>query len=326
MSKEIFRCVYGSRLFGTNLPESDEDFRAVVLPSRADILLGNAEKITQVESRKRANVAGDVDKTDLTVQAFLGLLEKSEVTAIETLFAPALYSTAEWDLIAAHKKNLVCANVNKFVGFSKAQISRYAGRGKDLAAAQSVLAVLDTIPGKKRPVADSETVLERLRELCDKTPGLEMSVDEKHPTVPILTLSGRSSHLTQGVGVVRSVFQKVVDRAGQRTLDAAQRQDKTDYKGLYHAVRILLQGEELLNTGEIRFPLESTPLLLRVRSGEFSAEACAEMCDVILERINAAQKTTQLPAAVSGDLITDLILELHSKVMLSADREMNIDI
>lgn len=318
--KEIFRCVYGSQLFGTATPESDEDFRSVVLPSKDNVLLGRAKGIVQTESRERANVAGDVDRTDLTVQAFLDLLRRSEVTAIETLFATPILRTPEWDLIWDRRDELVSANVNRFVGFSKSQVMRYGGRGRDVAAAQAVLEVLDRVKGNRAVIAHDPETMAALAALTDEHKSLSITADPAHPAVPMLVLSGRSAQLTQNARDVRGAFQKYIDRAGNRSLEAAKRTDKADLKGMYHAVRILYQAEEILLTGELRFPLACVPVLMEIRRGEHSPEACVEMCDALTERVNAAETRTALPEQVSPDVIRDLVLALHEDVVLSEPR------
>lgn len=316
-TKEIFRCVYGSQLFGTSTPDSDEDFRSVVLPSRDNVLLGRANQIVQTESRERANVAGDVDRTDLTVQAFLGLLQKSEVTAIETLFATPVFFTPEWEKIYARRHDLVSANVQKFVGFSKSQVMRYGGRGQDVAAALDVLKVLDGIEGNRTAPASQPDIMAELEALTQTHQSLKLHTDTNHPTVEVLTLSGRSAQLTQGVKDVRAVYQKYIDRAGARSLAAAGRADKADLKGLYHAVRILHQALEILNTGQLVFPLVSAPELLRIRAGEVSTESCIERCDELTAEINAAAAHTALPEEVNAILIRELVLDVHESIVLS---------
>lgn len=316
-TKEIFRCVYGSQLFGTATPESDEDFRSVVLPTKNEVLLGKAGTIVQTESRERANVAGDVDRTDLSVQAFLGLLYKSEVTAIETLFATPLVTTVEWEHIYAHRQGLISKNVQRFVGFSRSQVMRYGGRGQDLAAALDVIKVLESIPGNRTVPANVPEVMKALSDLTKIHGSLKLGFDTRHPNVPVLVLGGRTAQLTQNVKDVRDVYQKYIDRAGARSLNAAGRPDKADLKGLYHAVRILHQALEILNTGELRFPLSSAPELLRIRAGELSTEACIERCDELTGQINAASETSHLPEKVDADIIKKLVIDLHEEVVLS---------
>ena len=316
MSKEIFRCVYGSKLFGTSTPDSDDDFRSVIIPSDTDILLGRASKIRQTESRDRANIAGDVDKTEIPVQAFLSLLMESELTAIETLFAPPLEKTEEWDVIYDNRHHLISSNVSKFTGFSKSQIMRYGGRGEDFSAAKELISMLGEYRGNE-PISRNPELMERINEMTSRHKKLIVSFDPVHTHVPTITLNGRTAQLTQKRTSVMDIFQRVIDRSGERTRKAAENPDKADYKGLYHAVRILYQAEELLNTGEIRFPLESAPVLLDIRAGKHSQETCIDMADEVLARVDEAKGKTSLPEFVNTDVATEIILSTHRDTVIN---------
>lgn len=312
MRREIFRCVFGSRLFGTETPDSDEDYRSVVLPSREEILLGRPEWSREVESRDRANVAGDVDLTETSVQAFLRLLGKGEVTSIETLFAPPIVEGPEWGIIRDNRHRLVSRNVSRFVGFSKSQISRFGTRGQDVAA---IMEVLRIIPEGRETVSARPDVTRDLEALASVNGSVVISHHPEQPGVPVLTIAGRSAQLTQTSDRVRSVFQTVIDRAGARTLAAAGTTSKSDFKGMYHAFRILMEARELLNTGELRFPLSGAPLLREVRSGEYSIDRCVGMCEEAVAEVREAEKVTELPELVDPELIRGLTINIHEMIL-----------
>lgn len=312
MTREIFRCAFGSRLFGTATPDSDEDFRSVVLPSRDEVILGGADYVRQTESRERANVAGDVDRTELSAQAFLRLLGKGEVTAIETLFAPAITARPEWALIHERRHSLVSADVRRFIGFSKSQTLRYGGRGKDVAAARLVL---DILPPGRKPAAEQPGVMSALAALSAENDEVRITFHEEQPKVPVLSVSGRAAQLTQSSADVRAVFQAIIDRAGARTRAAADAPGKGDLKGMYHALRILMEARELLDTGELLFPLAGAPLLRRVRAGEFSIDRCIGMCDEAAAEVSEAESRTGLPQSVDPDLVRGLTIEIHEAVL-----------
>lgn len=322
MSQTIFTCQYGSRLFGTNLPDSDEDYRSVVLPSREDILLGRRSKITQVEGRARANVAGDVDKTDLPVQAFLGLLAEGEVTSIETFFAPPIESTPLWERIQGHKEELISSDMSKFIGFAKSQIMRYGAKGEGVAAAREVLDALASLRSTQA-VSKDENVLATLRDLSAAHQNVQLEHEVGRPHVPTLILNGKIYQLTQKAQDVRNSLTAFIHQAGERSRKAAERMDKSDLKGLYHAVRIARQGQELLETGEIRFPLSYAPELLRIRAGEVSVDACIARVEEIREHIRSAQEKTTLRPEVSHEFIRDLVLDIHGDVVLNAPENDN---
>jgi hypothetical protein len=55
----------------------------------------------------------------------------------------------------------------------------------------------------------------------------------------------------------------------QRTIDAA---DGNDWKALSHAIRVLLEIKELLDTSNIQFPLKDKDFLLDIKLGKVSRE------------------------------------------------------
>jgi len=90
--KTIFSTIVGSRLYGTNLPESDYDYRAVALPSAHDLLglEDNARK--HWDDVKNPN-----DKTGETVvysvTKFLSLFMSGNPTVTELVFVdPSFYA------------------------------------------------------------------------------------------------------------------------------------------------------------------------------------------------------------------------------------------
>ena len=46
MSKVVFKCIFGSHLYGLNTEDSDKDFKGIFIPSFEDIVLGSNEVIS----------------------------------------------------------------------------------------------------------------------------------------------------------------------------------------------------------------------------------------------------------------------------------------
>ena len=92
---EIFKCRVGSHLYGTNLPDSDEDFSSIFLPSVEDLcgLNGCPDSIKKGKkiSEGAKNHKGDIDDKALSFRCFLNLLAKGDIVATEMLFAPAIH-------------------------------------------------------------------------------------------------------------------------------------------------------------------------------------------------------------------------------------------
>jgi len=89
----IFFCRVGSHMYGTNTPESDDDFMGVFIPDE-DYVLGWNKKVEQVEFRTnpsssgKANQVGDVDCTLYSLPKWIKLAAGNNPNILEIFFAP----------------------------------------------------------------------------------------------------------------------------------------------------------------------------------------------------------------------------------------------
>jgi hypothetical protein len=88
--KKLFSCQYGSRLYGTQTPTSDVDWKHIVLPDINDLLLckkiENKVKKTNTLANTR-NGADDVDEEFIPLQVFARHFVEGQTYAIELAFA-----------------------------------------------------------------------------------------------------------------------------------------------------------------------------------------------------------------------------------------------
>ena len=73
-------------------------------------------------------------------------------------------------------------------------------------------------------------------------------------------------------------------------------------------VRLLLEGEELLNTGEISFPLKNADEILAIKRGEWKIEDILEYSDVVEARCEIAHENSKLPSTPNFKAINDLVI------------------
>src|ERR1700677_3249897 len=91
MNKIIFRCLFGSSLYGTNTPTSDLDYKSVFIPDGKDLVLQKAAKHLQNNTKKNdavKNLKEDIDDESFSVQTFLRLLCEGQTVALDMLFCP----------------------------------------------------------------------------------------------------------------------------------------------------------------------------------------------------------------------------------------------
>ena len=297
---EILRHIAGSRLFGTNTPQSDTDYRAVHLPSSRELYLGNTNTVVSKSTGTdtSSNTAEDEDYTSHSFQRYIQLLTSMEVGALETLFAyPEYHDDEVWPLILENKELFLNDNLANFVGYAKGQAMRYAVRGERLVDLQSLL---DFLAGgtTRAPLGDylkNKSVLPRGTLLIKKKDGI------------YLCCHGRSVPIQSTVGNAVSVFSKPVYEAGQRTKNSG---DGPDWKGVYHAHRVIDEGLELFTEGVITFPVKSAQYLLKVRNGEIDIEKCLDFFEEKASKLEAVE-ATPFQRAVDIEKVDDFIVYVH---------------
>lgn len=82
-----------------------------------------------------------------------------------------------------------------------------------------------------------------------------------------------------------------------------------DTKAAMHMLRVLEEGRELMETGEITLPRPNADFLKRVRNGEFDLGEIEHMYDNRLAALHAARESSRLPAEVDRVRISSLITE-----------------
>lgn len=88
-----------------------------------------------------------------------------------------------------------------------------------------------------------------------------------------------------------------------------------DTKFAYHALRLGIEGVELMSTGNLHLPLSETDRenLLSIRRGEVSLDEVLDMMNTALYTLDAAKEGSPLPDRVDADKIDALIRDLHFK-------------
>lgn len=264
---------------------------------------------TSTGSKDKANSADDVDNTSFPLQRYLGLLAKMETNAIEMLFAPnRVPANAVWDTIFANRHRILHANKDGFIGFGKSQALRYAVRGQRLETLTLVTGFLESCVNNKRPV--QEYFIEPLSEI----PGVSWTYGKD--SIKQLTVFGRSVPVTVTVAEALQVFQKPILDAGKRA-KTAHEHGGADWKGLYHAHRIVDEGLELFATGDLTFPCQNASQYLAIRAGELSLDEVLDLFDEKLADLEALTPTSALATRPDMQFIDDFVAETHGKVVLN---------
>ncbi len=311
----IVRMQFGSQVYGTSLPTSDQDFKVVFIPDGRDILLGRATKVsrsssTKVDTRAR-NTADDIDVEAFSYAGFLRLLSEGQTVATDMLFIPKRHYTSvgfEWGHIQDCRHILVSRRISGFVGYCKAQANKYGIKGSRVNAADAIVKLLESLPPDNR-LGDHEG---HLVHFCEDHEHAEMIhiPTSAGSDIPHLSVCNRKQSLTVKVKYALSQYRELWDKYGERARQAAANEG-IDWKALMHAVRIGCQAHELLATGHVTFPRPEAPLLLKIRKGELAYSAVAELIEESMNSLEGAQETSVLPKEPDQALIDELITETY---------------
>lgn len=282
--KIICKIRIGSHLYGTNRPDSDEDFCGVFLPSENDLhglqsCPSEMSESVKVSTGPR-NEKGDVDCKFYSLQRFINLAGQGQPGVLEMLFAPAqsyIFMTDEWSKILDHLPSFLSRkSVVPFIGFSLAQASKTSLKGDSLNQIRDILAwaepltnqeLLEPLQSYMVPTFDNGPV----RLFCERTKKItdwEFKLKENDSHCSCLWVAGRQYDPGAKLKVLLGSLKNLVGKYGTRSEAAATH--GLDYKSLMHAYRLMGQAEELIGTGKITLPRppEEVSRLLAIRNME----------------------------------------------------------
>lgn len=277
--KIIFKCRVGSHLYGTNRPESDEDYYGVFLPSTEDLLslsptprngeLDEGEKL----SDGPRNQSGDTDCKYFTLQKFLKLAAEGQPGQLEMLFATdsaVLLSTPEWNKIKANKDLFLSKKgIAPFLGFALSQAHKAVIKGENLNVIQALIEWSKSLTPQQMnaKVVENAVVYPELEEVVFQTQSepsvLKYYVNEHG--YPQVMIAGRSFDVGTKTKYFIEALKILEAKYGTRVRAAAQ--NDFDYKSLGHAVRLLGEAEEFLTYGMITLPRPDAEYLKTVLRG-----------------------------------------------------------
>lgn len=312
--KTIVKMHFGSHLYGTNVPDSDMDFKGVFLPSARDILLGRIPK-SKVQNSKTGsatkNSKYDVDLEMYSLHYFLELACKGETVALDMLHAPEhmlLEDSMTWRFIWCHRDRFYTKNLNAFVGYARRQAAKYGIRGSRLNSARRVLVFLEAWR------RDTWT----LANIWDSLPQGEhlhkgMTSDGKFRTYQVV---GKTFQETAKIHYIIPILQKFVYSYGARA-EAAARNEGIDWKAVSHALRAAYQTRQILTEKTIIFPLREAPYLIDVKMGklDYTGEVLPRL-EELMDEIERLSDKSDLPEKVDRRFWDDFLADETSRYIM----------
>lgn len=266
----IYKCLVGSKLFGTDRPESDTDYAGVFLPSLEDLCSLNrcpeewsdSEKVSEGER----NTKEDTDCKYFSVQKFFRLLAEGQPGQLEMLFAPndkIVERSMEWSRIFTNRDLFLSQQgVRPFIGFATAQAHKATIKGENL---NKLRAIRDYMQEANR-LGISFNI--PMSEWYDNSQQLRLNVEHvvNDHGFPVYRVAGRQWDVNLKAKTFLENVINLIDRYGARSDAAAEK--GYDFKALSHAIRLLGEAYEFLTRGVITFPRPDAGVLKMIRDGK----------------------------------------------------------
>ncbi len=321
--KPIFKSIYGSHLYGSNIATSDTDIKGVFLPSSQEILMGDIPSTFTQNSNKDSDRKNTVEDTDLqlfSLKKFIKDIVGGQTYALELLFSPEKFWLEKpdevWMELVANRDKLVSKNVTAMVSYARAQAFKYGEKGKRLEVFKDVVMALESIENKNYTIANAlGTPTDLFRIECKHKEFV--SVHRKENDISEVTyfdVNGVLVPVGCTIQYALDVYKPRLDEYGARAKQAMADRGN-DLKAIYHSIRIANQAEELLKTGTITLPRPEAPLLLAIRNGEVSDAGMKRLIDESFERVREAEKTSTLRPNADRKWANDFMMRAHLHVI-----------
>ena len=290
MPRVIVYMTFGSHLYGTNTPQSDMDYRGVMLPDAEAVLCCRAPR-TKNSSTKSGNEVrngpDDIDTEVYSLHYFLDLAYAGETVALDMLHARKEQTTCWspiWDELHRNRHRFYTKNLKSLVAYARKQAAKYGVKGSRVSAFREALACLKAHPDNKR-----------LEDVWEYLPENEHLSKGHNGHDAIWNVCGKQLVGRAYVGHYISLLEDTVARYGQRAIEAESNKG-IDWKAVMHAFRAAYQVRSILMHGDFAYPLAEVETLREIRSGALDWKTrVGPMLDSLLLQVDALSQSSPLP-------------------------------
>jgi hypothetical protein len=301
--RRILEIRHGSHLYGTNTPESDEDFVGIFMPP-TDYVFGlkSVQEIDLSTVSKGAddrNTAEAIDRKLYEFRKFLRLCLDNNPNILEILFVNDENVVFTDKRIGNYLRKLRhqfpskrC--IPKFIGYSHSQKHKMIIKRDHYSELLEGYKVMEVTEDKLT-----------MGQLYDR---MVDSFDHKN----LFIKKGTGMHIHIGdICFEPGVYVKKARRKLKKRIDKATNRSELildhgfDTKFGSHLIRLLLEGKELLETGEIQFPLKDRELLLDIKTGKLDLKEVLELADQIENQIDELKEKSELRQTPNYDKVEE---------------------
>ena len=297
---KILEIIVGSHLYGTNTPTSDFDYSGIFLPPKEFVFgLKRVEEVNLSVTDKDEsgrNTQHAVDKKLYEFRKFVKLAMENNPNIIEQLFVNEpniIYiNDSGRALLAERLKFPHKGLLQKFKGYAFSQKHKMVIRTDKFHELDNAFRYL-------KDYADQKALL---IELKDKLlPFMKFTRD--FCAIGDLNLQ-KGIYVKKAVSMIEDRLSKVGSRKSLITKYGF------DTKFASNLIRLLLEGKELISTGEIVFPLTYYQTILDIKQGKWTIKEVLDYAEQLEAEIDIIAEKSELPNKPRADEIEAFTINL----------------
>ena len=279
-----------------------------------------------------------VDVKIFSLQKFIQLCSKADTNALDLLFSWTNKDTESYLYVVSGYYINPMAQINTYknklintdrlespITYAFKQATKYGLKGERLKVLQNVLQGAKNFLQEWKGAIVTPQVHHLLEDDYYEL-NINSLIDNKHVKIDELDNKGKLEKYLYVCGVqhqfnleldkfIKRIEEKInKEYTSQRTIDAA---DGNDWKALSHAIRVLLEIKELLDTGNIQFPLKDKEFLLDIKLGKVEREFIDNFFNQELSNILERVQRNELNWKYDEEFWNEFILKEIKNVNIS---------
>lgn len=295
--KIIFLVKAGSHFFDLNSPNSDSDFRGIYMPSPKEFYEGESRRRFWERKTSEGNKVGvkntkdDVDFYLYSFTFFMDLLKKGDFNTMELLHTPKDKIIIDSNIIynlTQLRKSLLVNDISAFLGFIKKEYRRHGININHYKIQEDFANYLKKFPDQTRLREiwkDIEIYSKNNNQILFTT-----SLTGNNNRVPTLKVAQRFYQNTVTTKHVVTQIETRLNRYGHRQKSMAK--SGVEFKGLYHALRLIYEANDLFDFGEFKIPFDKSrySILKSIKEGSMNQDDIFKLIDGSIDDLYSREK------------------------------------
>ena len=345
--KTIFKAITGSQAYGTSTPESDVDYKGIIMQ--------HTDELISFGYKEQFNITKD--ETYYELRRFMELLSDANPTALELLYTPKnciLTTSPQFELLHSHRDKFITQKcINSFARYGYSQIKKAQGLDKKMNWENSKITrktILDfcyvlTAKGtmKLKPWLLTHESDMRYQEnygvskvpnardmyyLFPKREGLKYkgicNIDETSNELRLSSIPKRETEMGFFIPMsynkdgymehckdYRSYQDWLKNRNENRYVDVKGHDQKIDGKNVSHCRRLIDIAIEISELKTINVKRPNSEYLLKIKKGEFDLDTIIKKVESDIKLLPELFKKSGLPEDVDKKFVNDLLLDIR---------------